>query len=532
MSRRSLTLRRPSVDAEKLNWLRFGRIGERWVVTNEVGDWELLSEDEYHDLIAGRVDEDHPRYAVLQAKGFLRDDLDVAGLSRRLRRKRRFLGQGPHLGIIITTLRCNQHCRYCHASRTEMDRVDTDMSLETAKQVVDHLMQTPSPYLNIEFQGGEPVIAWDVLKFIVEYSREKNRYEKKHLEHSLVTNMTYMDEEKAEWLVRNNVMICTSLDGPAEVHNYNRTWQKGSNAYESVLHWIDWFNRRYVEIGRDPRLWHVDALMTTTRKTIDHWKEVIDLYVSLGIRNIHLRPLNPFGFAMSTWKRIGYSAEEYLAFYERCFDYILDLNRQGVEISEGTASVFLMKMLTEDDPNFVDIRSPVGSGTGQLAYMYDGSIHASDEARMIAAMGDDLFTLGHVSNTSFAEATNHPTVKSIAVASLLDSLPMCADCWNAPFCGVRPLHNYMQAGDLFAQRPATPKCKEHMGIAKLLLQRLDQDEDGSVERIFRRWTFRRPRDPEEGLNDEPLDAGPAVGDPGSPPAPSPTQGSARLPVLE
>ncbi len=527
MTAHAVTLRRPTVAAEQLAWFRFGRIGKRVVVTNDVGDWELLDEAEFSDLLAGRIDEEHPRHAVLLAKGFLRTDLDVAELASRLRRKRRFLGQGPHLGIVITTLRCNQHCRYCHASRTEMDRVDTDMSLETAKKVVDHIMQTPSPYLNIEFQGGEPTVAFDTLTFIVNYSREKNRYENKRLEHSLVTNMTTMTEEMAEWLVRNNVMVCTSLDGPEEVHNYNRTWQKGSNAYEQVLYWIRWFNARYIELGRDPRLWHVDALMTTTRATIEHWKEVIDLYVELGIRNIHLRPLNPFGFAMSTWKRIGYTPDEYMAFYRQCLEYIIELNRQGVEISEGTASVFLMKMLTADDPNFVDIRSPVGSGTGQLAYMYDGSIHASDEGRMIAAMGDDLFTLGHVDHTSFAEAANHPTTKAIAVASLLDSLPMCADCWNAPFCGVRPLHNYMLQGDLFGQRARTPKCKEHMGISTFLLQALDDDEDGSVERIFRRWTLSRPRDPEEGL-----DAGAPVVDPAGRSVSAPAVGHGRLPVLE
>ena len=527
MTQHTLTLRKPAVSGDELAWFRFGRIGERVVVTNDVGDWELLDDSEFEDLLGGRIDEEHPRHAVLRAKGFLRDDLDVAGLATRLRRKRRFLGQGPHLGIVITTLRCNQNCRYCHASRTEMDRVDTDMSLETAKKVVDHIMQTPSPYLNIEFQGGEPTIAFETLKFIVQYSREKNRYEKKRLEHSLVTNMTYMTEEMAEWLVQNNVMICTSLDGPEEVHNYNRSWQKGSNAYSEVMKWISWFNERYIAIGRDPRLWHVDALMTTTRMTIDRWKDVIDLYVELGIRNIHLRPLNPFGFAMSTWKRIGYSPEEYMAFYQQCLEYILELNRKGVEISEGTASVFLMKMLTPDDPNFVDIRSPVGSGTGQLAYMYDGSIHASDEGRMIAAMGDDLFTLGHVDHTSFEEAANHPTTKAIAVASLLDSLPMCADCWNAPFCGVRPLHNYMLQGDLFGQRARTPKCKEHMGISRFLLSKLDGDEDGSVERIFRRWTISRPRDPEEGL-----DAGASVVDPSHSAQTSPSAGHGRLPVLE
>ena len=376
-----------------------------------------------------------------------------------------------------------------------MDRVDTDMSIETAKEVVDLAMQSTSPYICFEYTGGEPTINLDVIKFMVEYAKEKNRYEKKLVEHSVVTNMTYMTEEIAQYLVDNEIWVCTSLDGPAEVHNWNRTWQKGSSAYENVLSWIKRFNEMYIAKGKDPELYHVDALMTTTRKTFDQWKELVDLYVELGIRNIHIRPLNPFGFASKTWRMIGYTMEEYLELYQKIFDYIMELNQQGVQIMEGTASIFLKKMLSPNDPNFVDIRSPIGSGTGQIAYNYDGKIYPSDEGRMVAAMGDDYFLLGEVGKTSYEEIVNHPTVKTLAMSSLLDSLPSCHSCWNAPYCGVRPLHNYMQTKDLFAQRPNTLKCKEHMGIAELLFKYLRNDKDGTNESIFRRWIIDRPREP-------------------------------------
>lgn len=493
MSRlQTLELPRPAVEPSKLGYFRYGRVAGKVLLTNEAGEWLMLTEEDFTTFLAGDIADDHPQHGDLVARGFLREGLDLEGLADRVRRKKRYLGMGPHLHIIITTLRCNQDCRYCHASRTDMDRVDTDMSLETAKKAVDTAMQTTSPYLNFEYQGGEPIVNFDVLKFCVEYSREKNKYEQKTLDHSLVTNMTYMDEEKAEWLLANDVMVCTSLDGPEDVHNFNRTWRTGGSAYEKVLYWIQYFNRRYIEMGRDPNLWHVDALMTTTSKSLANWKEIIDLYVDLGIRNVHFRPLNPFGFATKTWQKIGYTAQEYMEVYEKALDYILELNKQGVEVIEGTAAIFLKKMLTPDDPNFVDIRSPVGSGTGQVAYNYDGAILASDEGRMIHAMGDPLFQMGTVGESSYGEIVRHETVKTLAVASLLDTLPMCSDCWNAPYCGVRPLHNYMLFGDLFAQRPNTPKCREHMDIARLLFERLAED-DGTVERIFHRWTINRPR---------------------------------------
>jgi uncharacterized protein len=493
MTTRSMNLKLPTVAPEKLGFLRFGDVDDWKVLTNDAGEWHTLSTEDFNALLKGEIGTEHKEYRSLQRKGFIRADLDLEAMADKVRRRRPWLGQGPHLAVVISTLRCNQSCKYCHASRTDMDRVDTDMSLETAKKVVDHAMRTPSPYLNFEFQGGEPTVNMDIIKFIVDYSREKNKYEKKILDHSLVTNMTYMNKENADWIMENGILICTSLDGPANVHNFNRTWQKGSNAYDNVIKWIKHFNERYIEMGRDPELWHVDALMTTTKKSIENWKEIIDLYVELGIRNIHLRPLNPFGFANKTWRAIGYSQEEYLEFYEKSLDYILELNKQGVQICEGTASIFLKKMLTPYDPNFVDIRSPVGSGTGQMAYNYDGTIYPSDEGRMISAMGDELFALGTVDDLTMAEAMNHPTVRTLAVSSLLDALPQCSSCWNAPYCGVRPLHNYMHTGDLFGQRPNTFKCVEHMGISSSLIRRLTNDHDGSVESTFRRWVVDRPR---------------------------------------
>ncbi len=497
--KRTIPMTLPTIAGDRLGPFRFGHVGDQVLLTSDAGEHHWLSEGDFQQLLAGQIGEDHPDFDGLQDKGFVRTRMDLEARSRKLARKRSFLGMGPHLHVMITTLRCNQSCQYCHASRTDMDRVDTDMSLATAKQVVDFAMKSPNPYLNFEFQGGEPTVNFEVIQFAVAYSREKNRHENKQLTHSLVTNMTYMTEEHAQWLVDNDVLVCTSLDGPEDLHNFNRGWRKGGNAYADVLRWMEHFNKLWIAKGRDPDLWHVDALMTTTRRSLVRAREIIDLYVSLGIRNIHLRPLNPFGFATKTWKAIGYSHAEYMDFYTQALDYILELNDQGVQIQEGTAATFLMKMLTPDDPNFVDIRSPVGSGTGQLAYNHDGTILPSDEGRMIHAMGDDLFVLGNVASSSWEEVANHPTLKTLAVASLLDSLPQCSSCWNAPLCGVRPLHNYMQFGDLFAQRPNTFKCHEHMHISEFLLKKLRDDTDGTVERIFRRWTLQRPRDPSESV---------------------------------
>lgn len=491
---RTIRLDRLSIAAEKLAFFRYGDVAGKKLLTNDAGEWLFLEHDEFADFVAGRVTAGHPRYELLRERGFLREGFDVDGFAEKMRRKKKFVGRGPHLHIVITTLRCNQSCRYCHASRANMDRVDTDMSIETAKQVVDLAMQSSSQYINFEFQGGEPTINMPAIKFIVEYAHERNKDAGKVLDFSLVSNFTWMTEENAEWLLDNGVLVCTSLDGPEEVHNYNRLWKSDTNAFASVMKWMTYFNEGYVKRGRDPRLWHVDALMTTTRKSLSHYKEIVDLYVSLGIHTVHIRPLNPYGFANATWEKIGYSMDEYLDFYAKVLDYILELNDQGVEVVEGTATSFLTKMLTPDDPNFVDVRSPCGAGTGQVAYNYDGKIFTCDEGRMVSAEGNDVFQIGVTATSGYRDMLEHPTVRALAVASLQDALPGCNTCWNKPFCGVCPLHNYQSSGDIFGQRPNSPKCKEHYTIATLLFEKLADDPDGKFEKTLRKWTLTRPRE--------------------------------------
>ena len=495
MEARTLRLHRPALDEAQLGFFRYGDVGERVVLTNDAGEWELLSRPDFAAFLEGRLPTDHPQRAALQQKAFLRDGLDAEALALRLARKKRWLGQGPHLHVLVTTLRCNQSCQYCHASRTDMHRVDTDMSMATARQAVDFALSSPSPYINFEFQGGEPTVNWPVVEFVVEYARERNRTEGRQLDFSLVTNLTTMTAERADWLIDHGVLLCTSLDGPREVHDGNRplTGQKNA-AFDLVTGWMRDINARYVARGLDPELWHVDALMTTTRRTLPLWKEVVDTYVGLGLRNVHLRPLNPFGFAPKTWGVVGYTMAEFMAFYEQALDYIIALNRAGVQVIEGTAAVFLSKMLTPDDPNFVDLRSPHGAGIGQIAYHYDGAIYPHDEGRMMAGMGDQSLRVGTLGRDRWEDVVRHPTLRALALASTLDALPGCSTCWNAPWCGVRPEHDLMLTGALFAPRYATPKCQQHMTIASLLLDRLAKDTDGSLERMFRRWTVQRPRE--------------------------------------
>ena len=142
----TISLPKRVVDADKLAYFRWGRVGGKVILTADSGEWQLLTEADFNTFIsADSLHTDHPQYAAMLAKGFVREGMDLDAMSQKIRQRRRFLGNGPHLVCVITTLRCNQSCKYCHASRTSMDKVETDMSLDIAKKAVDHAMQSPSP---------------------------------------------------------------------------------------------------------------------------------------------------------------------------------------------------------------------------------------------------------------------------------------------------------------------------------------------------------------------------------------------------
>jgi len=264
------------------------------------------------------------------------------------------------------------------------------------------------------------------------------------------------------------------------------------DAHQRAATWIRKINRRYEAMGLDPTLYHVEALLTTTKDTLPLWKEVVDTYVGLGCKALFLRPIDPFGFADRTRLRVDYPRSQYLEFYRNAVDYMLALNKRGVQVLERYAAIFLTKILRGVDPNFLDLRSPSGAGIGQLAYNYDGKVFTCDEGRMLHEMGDDRFLLGDV-HTGYRDIVGHDTVRSMVLASNLDGQPDCVNCAYQPYCGTIPTFNYKNQGSIFGQMRTSAVCSVHKGIQDYLFERLTEADPDTLA-AFDRWTTIRARE--------------------------------------
>ena len=279
------------------NMMRWRQVGDKFVVTNDAGEFVVLTPAEMDLVASNKVKPGSELENRLLAKHMLMCGPDcIEEAAEAFGRKASYLYRGPVLHIMVVTLRCNQVCKYCHASRAGMKETENDMSIATAEKVVDMAMRSPSDSITIEFQGGEPLVNWEVVKHVVEYGTMKADAAGKRVMFSLVSNLSMMDDEKLDYLVRRRVQISTSLDGPKDIHDGNRKLS-GASAYDKCVFWMERINKAYVAAGLDPKLYHVEALATITREHLGRARDLVDEYIARGCRAIFMRPLNPFGYA-------------------------------------------------------------------------------------------------------------------------------------------------------------------------------------------------------------------------------------------
>jgi His-Xaa-Ser system radical SAM maturase HxsB len=398
-------------------------------------------------------------------------------LAMRLRSRMTFLSFPTALHILVVTLRCEHSCPYCQVSRRSTDAGAFDMPERYAMRALDLALSAPPRNIKLEFQGGEPLLNFPLIRTIVEAAEAKGRARGKSVEFVIATNLALLTEDILAYCREHCIMLSTSLDGPADLHNRNRP-RPGGNSYALAVEGI---KRARDVLGSN----RVSALMTTTEASLERAEEIVDEYLRLDLGGIFLRPLSPYGFAVKTKWFDKYGASAWLDFYERGLRHILKVNREGRFFPEFYASLLLKRMLTDKPTAYVDLRSPAGIGLGALVYNYDGRVFASDEGRMLAEMGDNTFELGHLDNANYASLVTSDRLIELVGGTLSQCAPECSSCAFEPVCGADPVYHHATQGDPVGIKPLSGFCARQKGILKLLLRILDaNDEDAAV---LRNW---------------------------------------------
>lgn len=454
----------------------FTEISGKEVLVNELGDMIISPKGTVEEMV-NRTIEKNDLYKSLVANFFISEELvpPLADIyAERLREKKRFLDNFTGLHIFVLTLRCNQNCIYCQASSQNEHQSGCSMSYETMEKSVRLMFKSPSKFLTMEFQGGEPSLMPDLIEFGIEKAEELNKIEQRNITYVLCTNSIKLTERVLDICKKYSVLISTSLDGPAFLHNSNRGKK---DSYEKVVAGIT----KARSVLGDNR---VAALMTTSVEGLNYPVEIVDEYVKLGFNSIFLRALNPYGLATENDDWDGYNSR-FIEFYKQAFEHILEINKKGDFFMEEFAAIILRKVLTPYSTGFVDLQSPAGVINSVLIYNYDGYVYASDESRMLAEFDDYTFKLGSVSD-SYEDIVFGKNAKRIANVWANEALAGCSDCALKSYCGADPVRNYSTQGDMYGHRPTSLLCKKNKSIIEYLISLIIERED-EVMPIFRKW---------------------------------------------
>jgi uncharacterized protein len=150
---------------------------------------------------------------------------------------------------IAPTLACNFNCPYCY----EVDRPNIYMSKDVEEKVIQFISNYKSvKELNINWYGGEPLMALDIIERITKKIKENKSLK---YNSSIITNGYLLDIptiKKLKDLSIRRVQI--TIDGDKETHDKRRILLNGEGTFDTIINNIDNLFKYYKEVKVDIRV--------------------------------------------------------------------------------------------------------------------------------------------------------------------------------------------------------------------------------------------------------------------------------------
>ena len=327
---------------------------------------------------------------------------------------------------------CNLRCKYCFASTGDFGTGRKIMPFETAKQAIDFVVERSGKRRNIEvdFFGGEPLMAWDTVVKTVEYARSIEKEHNKNFRFTITTNGMLLNQEKMDYINREMKNCVLSLDGRKEVNDDHRPTAGGNGSYDRIV-------PKYQQLvaERGDKEYYVRG--TYTKKHPDFAADVMHLATELGFRNVSVEPAtgkvgDPFAIT-----------EEELDAVKTEYD---KLAKELVDKPEINFFHFFVDL--QQGPCVIKRMRGCGAGSEYVAITPEGDIYPCHQF-----VGNDDFKMGNVHDGSF------DTQISDTFAGLnIYTKPACQKCWAKFYCsGGCAAGGYNVNNDL--KKPAFVACE-------------------------------------------------------------------------
>lgn len=142
---------------------------------------------------------------------------------------------------VYSTTKCNLACSYCiyggeYHRHPELSQAT--MTWETARNMADFLVKhsRKSKEIRLDWFGGEPLLAFDLIKRTVEYLKASTSLEGPAVRITIASNGTVLTDALLDFLLEHKVYLQFSIDGEKAIHDRERRFRNGGNSsYDLIL---------------------------------------------------------------------------------------------------------------------------------------------------------------------------------------------------------------------------------------------------------------------------------------------------------
>lgn len=170
------------------------------------------------------------------------------------------------------------------------------LPFETAKCAIDLVIENAifkkEKVFGVIFHGGgEPTVAWDTLKFSVEYAKEKAIKEGLKAKFNIATNGVVL-RDQLDWIMENNMEVNLSIDGLEDIQNYHRPFSNGECSFNYVMDTIDRMNDMKYNFG---------IRTTVTDISVKYMDRIVEFFIhKCKAKRIHFEPVFSCGRCLTT----------------------------------------------------------------------------------------------------------------------------------------------------------------------------------------------------------------------------------------
>ena len=317
---------------------------------------------------------------------------------------------------------CNLRCQYCFASTGDFGTGRKIMDIETAKRAIDFVIQRSGSRRNIEvdFFGGEPLMAMDTVKATVAYARSIEKKAGKCFRFTITTNGVLLDDENIDYINREMSNAVLSLDGRPQVNDRMRKTVNGKGSYEVI---VPKFQK--LVAGRGTKDYYLRG--TFTHYNLDFAEDVMHM-ADLGFRNVSVEPVvgeETCGYALKD-EDLPVVLEQYEKLAEKLKDRA-DVNffHFNVDLAQGPCVIKRLR--------------GCGAGCEYVAVTPEGDIYPCHQF-----VGNPAYKIGSLSDGSFDMELSH-RFSCLNIYTREE----CRDCWARFYCsGGCSASNLLVNGDI------------------------------------------------------------------------------------